>query len=419
MTTFPKRIYWIIAALYMLFLSGCDLSETVGVGSAPPVACFGEDQTSRVGQYVTLDGSASTAGEGGIIVGWEWGQDENNPDELFFHHTNDDFKREVGFDTEGLYQFFLTVTNNFGTKSEPGATTITVLPREKIVFDDANLEVCVRRTLDMSVEDLTAEILQSIETLFLHTPRSARIKSFSGLELCVNLEDFNGSGQDVVNLSPITNLTKMRELDLESNEIIDISPLAGMIELRELWLGGNNIADISALAGMTKLEYLNLEFTPVTDISALASMTELKRVFFSHATFGDISPVSGLINLDEFFAFDCNIQNIPELDNLINLRQLRLDNNKITNISSLSNLTSLIVLELSSNRITDISVVKYLTKLNSLHLSGNQIEDILPIVENTGIGKFDTVSLKNNPLNEQSINEYIPALQNRGVWVSY
>ncbi|MFC1561474.1 leucine-rich repeat domain-containing protein [candidate division KSB1 bacterium] len=360
----------------MLFLSGCDLSETVGAGSTPPVARLGEDRTIRVGQYMTLDGSASTAGEGGIIIWWEWGQDENNPDEGHILSGDTRSTYDIGFKTEGVYQFSLTVTNNFGSESEPDTTTITVLPRDNYIFEDANLELKVREYLHMPVEELTEEILHSMDSLKLgYIPYSGSVVSFAGLEYCVNLEYFNGVFQNVQDLSPLTKLIKMRELKLASNEIINISPLAGM----------------------TKLEYLQLMNNPVTDISALAGMTELREVYFESAQLTDISPLSGLENLERVHAMHCNIQGIPPLDSSINLTYLFLDFNNITDISSLRNLIS----------------------LKALLLAENQIEDILPLVENTGIGNGDFVNLYNNPLNEQSINVYIPALRDRGVDVSY
>jgi len=40
-------------------------------------------------------------------------------------------------------------------------------------------------------------------------------------------------------------------------------------------------------------------------------------------------------------------------------------------------------------------------------------------VDNVGLGAGDQVTLAGNPLSEQSINEYIPALKARGVSVRY
>ena len=45
----------------------------------------------------------------------------------------------------------------------------------------------------------------------------------------------------------------------------------------------------------------------------------------------------------------------------------------------------------------------------------NQIIDIYPLIQNSGIDNGDIVDLSHNPLNETTINTYIPQLESRGV----
>ena len=60
-----------------------------------------------------------------------------------------------------------------------------------------------------------------------------------------------------------------------------------------------------------------------------------------------------------------------------------------------------------------------MTSLNSLRLDGNNISDLYPLVENEGINNGDFLILYENPLNSESINTYIPALEARGVVVVF
>jgi len=101
------------------------------------------------------------------------------------------------------------------------------------------------------------------------------------------------------------------------------------------------------------------------------------------------------------------------------LTTFHLVNNQISDISPLANLTSLRYLYLRFNQISDISPLAGLTSLRSLGLNENQISDIKPLVDNPGLGEGDRADLRENPLSEQSINEYIPALRARGVTVDY
>lgn len=72
-----------------------------------------------------------------------------------------------------------------------------------------------------------------------------------------------------------------------------------------------------------------------------------------------------------------------------------------------------------SNRIIDISVFRDMTSLNYLDLSDNLITDIESLVANQGLKSFTSVFLKENPLDETSMNVYIPQLEKRGVNVMY
>ena len=85
----------------------------------------------------------------------------------------------------------------------------------------------------------------------------------------------------------------------------------------------------------------------------------------------------------------------------------------------MANLNNLHTLALSSNQITDVGPLAGLYNLSRLFLENNQIEDISALVANTGLDEGDEVSLTGNPLSDQARNEQIPALQARGVDVTY
>ena len=148
-------------------------------------------------------------------------------------------------------------------------------------------------------------------------------------------------------------------LETRNAGISDLTGLEFATNLPTLDLSGHNLTNISALSGLTKLWWLSLDgFSEInfTSISALS----------------DISALSGLTKL----------------------RILYLGNNQITDISALSGLTNLTHLYLWDNRITDVSALSGLTKLTELHLN-------------------------DNPLSTSSINDHIPALQDRGVTVEF
>ena len=223
-------------------------------------------------------------------------------------------------------------------------------------------------------------------------------------------------------ISPLTGLTNLTEpVATTWNNITDISPLTGLTltNLTELRLGGNAISDVSPLAGLTNLELLSLIATNTSDLSPLSGLTNLTSLALSHNKIADVSPLSGLTNLTELRFWENQIEDISPLSGLTNLTQLGLGLNNVSDISALSGLTNLTGLDLRGNNITDISALAGLTNLTDLTLSRNKISDLAPLVANTGLGKGGTVDVADNPLNAASQSTHIPALQARGISVSF
>ena len=151
-------------------------------------------------------------------------------------------------------------------------------------------------------------------------------------------------------------ILNLRGLIAHDNGITNLTGLEHAYNLRGLHLTGNNISDVSALSELKQLTYLDLYNNNISDVSALS---ELKQ-----------------------------------------LNLLRLNSNNISDVSALSGMTQLTWLALDSNNISDVS------PLLALNLTGTQ-------PDSTGL------YLRNNPLSYISINTHIPAMQAKGIEVSF
>ena len=246
------------------------------------------------------------------------------------------------------------------------------IPQEAVHFPDPNLEAAIREAIGKPTGDIYPMDPEGLAEL---RAEHRDITDLTGLEYCVDLT----------------------HLYLLHNEISELSPLSNLISLRVLWLDENQISDVYALANLTGLTDLQIGLNEIIDISPLANLINLAGL--------------GLC---------CNqISDISALSNLTSLTSLSLWINKVSDISALAGLTKLSYLSLGDNQISDISLLEGLTNLSELWLDDNNISDIKPLVDNTGLGEGDEVWLFNNPLSQQSINEYIPALEGRGVTVEY
>lgn len=101
------------------------------------------------------------------------------------------------------------------------------------------------------------------------------------------------TGRVLADLSPLRGL-ELTSLELERTPVSDLSPLRDMTSLRELTLNGTKVTDLSPLAGL-KLTVLNLvNYTPVSDLSPLKAMTTLSTLSVEMTDVSDLSPLKDL-----------------------------------------------------------------------------------------------------------------------------
>ena len=273
------------------------------------------------------------------------------------------------------------------------------------------------------------------------------ITDVSSLSVLANLTHLNVSFNSISDVSPLTNLTNLTTLRLSGNSIRDISPLSSLINLTWLALGATLVSDVSALSSLTNLEQLDLlgnrtADVRISNISALSSLRNLRVLILSrHRDIADFSALLSLTRLEALYLDEMSIVDISWISSLTRLRSLSLSNNTITDVSPLSGLANirwlvlhenrlsdlvplsglifLSTLVLSNNSIADVSALSGLNRLRALRLANNRISDLAPLVANTGLGSTDEVDVRGNPLSATSINVHVPALEARGVSVSF
>ena len=164
----------------------------------------------------------------------------------------------------------------------------------------------------------------------------------------------------------------------------------------------------------------------VENIEGLQYCKNLQELNLQNNSISDISPLTTLTNLEQLYLRDNMISDIFPLSNLTDLKYLDLGGNEISDISPLGELSNLWVLNLQRNNIIDIDSLKKLNKIGDhnwnwikidLDIAHNQISDIFPLIKNSGVNNGDRIDISKNPLNSNSINNYIPELKNRDVEV--
>ena len=168
-------------------------------------------------------------------------------------------------------------------------------------------------------------------------------------------------------------------LKLHKNQILDVSPLKNLTRLRDLDLDGNRIANVSPLSALTNLTILDLDDNQISDVSSLNILKNLKFLDLHDNLISDVTPLMDLTRLTFLDLDDNQISNVSALSGLVKLTELDLDGNQISDISVLSVLTNLTILDLHDNQISDVSPLSGLVNLMELDLRGNQISDFSPL----------------------------------------
>ena len=297
------------------------------------------------------------------------------------------------------------------------------------------------RLANLTVLDLSANVLSGPIP-----PEIGRLGSLEVLRL--------GGNQLTCPIPPeIGNLGSLETLHLGGNQLTCAIPpeIGNLGSLERLLLNNNPLTGMlpPELGNLRSLKYIMISWTGVTgpippEIGNLASLESvwvqgarltgpippeignLARLrsldLYANQLTGPIPPEIGNLASLEWLGLSSNQLAGPipmALGNLTNLSTLSLSNNSIADVSAVSSLTNLATLSLSNNNIADVSALSSLTNLSRLFLANNRISDLAPLVANNGLGTGAEVDVRGNPLSANSISEYVPALEARGVRIQF
>ena len=123
---------------------------------------------------------------------------------------------------------------------------------EVVEIPDPNLRVALEKALGKN----EGEVITKKDLLKLTKLKAAKsnISDLSGLQFCINLTQlalyYNG---EITDISVLSNLTNLVNLDLGGNKIKDISPLSQLKQIISIGLHYNQIEDITSLGKLLEL----------------------------------------------------------------------------------------------------------------------------------------------------------------------
>ncbi len=270
------------------------------------------------------------------------------------------------------------------------------------------------------------DVLVTIPDANLRAAIEAALRKATGAPITqaemVTLDSLEASDADISDLTGLESATNLTWLDLASNNIADISALAGLTNLTDVTLTANNISDLASLAankGLGRGGTVDVKNNPLNAASHSTHIPALQArgVSVSFDVLVTI-PDANLRAAIEAALDKARDAPITQAE-MATMDSLTANKRGISDLTGLEYATNLTWLDLASNNITDISVLEGLTNLTDVTLAANNISDLASLAANTGLGRGGAVDVKNNPLNAASHSTHIPALQSRGVSVSY
>ena len=153
------------------------------------------------------------------------------------------------------------------------STTAGLLVVTNVAFTDTNLEAAVRVALDIPTDPLTPGDLAGLYSL----DASYRgITNLSGLEAAANLVGLDLSGNPgIADFTPLTFLSALNALSLNSCGLTDVSPLSNLRTLNGLELNDNFILDLSPLRPLDSLVSLSVSGNYLTAIEPMLDLDAL------------------------------------------------------------------------------------------------------------------------------------------------
>lgn len=170
-----------------------------------------------------------------------------------------------------------------------------------------------------------------------------------------------------INVDDGNRFNELYHLNLGDNAITSLSGMERLTTLNVLLVQRNNISDLSPLSDLTRLQSLNISWNPgITSIEPLAQGMRETLVNLDMAGLAvDLTPVGGMENLDHVrLGDDWNGHrislNLAPLANMTHLKYLHIFGAKLDNVEAISSMSGLICIDLPNCGLTSAK----LTALN-------------------------------------------------------
>jgi Leucine-rich repeat (LRR) protein len=266
------------------------------------------------------------------------------------------------------------------------------------------------RSLDLSAKFTTPDLkwmsgMTKLTKISIKGGDSRLLTSLEGIPSLPGLKEFYLQNAAPADLSPMVHsLPALEKLTLFWCTLQDLTPLTKLGNLKDLNLYGSAVKDFSPLAGCPKLVKLMYYATKGSDYSTLGKLTQMQELKGGLTELSDISWVENLPNLRKFDVFAEKITNYSPLAKA-KVEDFQIWNmNAPADLKTLSGAVSLKKLRLwSCKGLSGFEGLDSLVNLEELTLQGMNAKDGSPV--DMAFAK-SLVNLKKLDINDSAISNF-------------
>lgn len=146
------------------------------------------------------------------------------------------------------------------------------------------------------------------------------------------------SGQNIADLSLLSELPRLEGLNLANNRISDLSPLEGLRDLKVLILSKNQLVQAGSLSQLTALQHLELAENQLQSVDFVRGMSSLAELNLAQNPITNIAPLSEITGLGTLVISDTLVSDLAPLASLRDLKVLSVAGARVTHFEVLSDL---------------------------------------------------------------------------------
>lgn len=194
-------------------------------------------------------------------------------------------------------------------------------------------------------------------------------------------------------LDGIEKAVNLRYLDLSGNSIIDIAPIANITGITELYLNENSLSSLEGLSNLTNLKVLNVTNNVLTSLAGITNCQDLQELNVSHNKLTSIDEVVQIYGLAKLNFANNSVSALPQWDKSCGLITIDGSYNKITSLEPLAGLKNLNNVYMDYNPdLESITCLKDCYLLIQVNVYGTKVTDVRVLNDMSVIVKYDPTS---------------------------